>query len=112
MGYNSGFGILPSGFFSNNQEKHIKKKIVKRVKKQQEEQVAEDGVERRKLDQRKSYQAEQERKWQYEQIEAKNHRNAQERKEEIERLRDALVVSEIIGRPRCKTRRNSRTRRI
>lgn len=59
----------------------------------------------------RTYEAEEERRRQVEQVEAK-HRFLQAYQEsDTSRLRDAIMLSEIIGQPRCKERHNRRTRR-
>lgn len=94
-----------------SQHKNTKKKIVKRLKRQVTSQ--QDKTESKgNTKENKVYTAQQERRKQFDKVEAKHNQEFKARGEEANRLREAMILSEIIGQPRCKMRHNRRARRI
>ena len=72
------------------------KKVIKKQKPEQDE---------------KSQTADKQRKANYEEAKAKN-RVRRDPRQNNERLREAIILAEIIGEPRCRSRQSRRTRRV
>jgi len=97
-----------------------KKIIVKKVKhNKQNEQRLETGPDKQDEHKRinqgaediKSLTANRERKRQFEQVESRNKQEIKERGQEVSRLKEAMMLAEILSEPKCKIRRNRRIRR-
>ncbi|MBE6022667.1 MAG: hypothetical protein E7231_05475 [Cellulosilyticum sp.] len=97
-----------------------KKIIVKKVKhnKQNEQRLETDPDkqdEHKRINQGaediKGLTANRERKRQFEQVESRNKQEIKERGQEVSRLKEAMMLAEILSEPKCKIRRNRRIRR-
>ena len=70
------------------------------------------GAKKKKKQQKvKKNNEDAQREIQYAKCEAKHHQTQSIQQNEVARLKDAIILAEIIGGPRCKTRRGRQTRR-
>ena len=102
----------------NQQKRLTKKKKVKVTKKKEvvsklqgRKYAKEEVIQSNQTLDEKVYKAEQERKAQFERIEARSNRVIESKENQMRRLREAMILGEIIGKPRCKDRRDRRMRR-
>lgn len=99
---------------AHKKAKPTKKKVVKRVKKEaNHSQPPQESTKQLEVqnDDIKIFEAEGERKKQFEQVEANRRLLQAHQESEMNRLRDAVMLAEIIGQPRCKVRHGRRPRR-
>lgn len=90
----------PSKKKSNAKQENIKKANTKKVKEKQNPEQDE-----------KSRIADEQRKADYEGAKSKNSLKQASRQSNA-RLKEAIILAEIIGQPRCKTRQNRRARSV
>ena len=95
----------------NQQKRFGKTKKIKVTKEKEITSKKENVIKSKHPSDEKVYKAEQARQEQVQRVEALHRQEESSKDEEIRRLRDAMILAEIIGHPRCKDRRNRRTRR-
>ncbi|MBP3888505.1 MAG: hypothetical protein J6F30_12820 [Cellulosilyticum sp.] len=102
----------------NQQKRLVKTKKVKVTKKKEvenqtheEQDIKNKNSNVKKKDHAKVYNAEQARKEQFEKVEARRSQGDLSNEESIGRLREAMILAEIVGKPRCRDRHARRMRR-
>lgn len=97
------------------EEKHkpMIKKTVKRPKQMQNKkgQAKKNQEAKNDLEDMKSHNADEERRKQFKRVEEQSSHNEIIRQREASHLKEAIILAEIIGQPRCRSRQNRRIRR-